>query len=104
MRARREKKPEPLPRWRRVMRVLGRVALVAAFVGILAGGWAYHSARAQISDNLFGLGAQMMAYEHATHQDAPRDLVVNGQTLHLSSGTTTRSAIDVLDYFEARCA
>lgn len=104
MRARRQKQPEPLPRWRRVARGIGRVALVAAFVGLLAGGWIYHSARAQISDNLFGLGAQMMAYEHATHQDAPRDLVVNGQTLHLSSGTTPRSAIEVLDYFEARCA
>ncbi len=104
MRASRTENPSPLPRWRRVARVLGRVALVAAFVGLLAGGWAYHSARAQLGDQLFGLGTQMMAYEHATHQDAPRDLVVNGQTIHLSSGTTRRPAIEVLDWFEERCA
>ena len=104
MRAKRTIRVEPLPRWRRVARALGRIALVAAFLGLVAGGWAYHPARAQLRDNLFGLGTQMMASEHASRQDAPRDLVVNGQTIHLSSGTTTRPAREVLDYFEERCA
>jgi len=55
-------------------------------------------------ENLAGLGARMMAYDDASHQDAPRDLVINGQILRLSSGMTDHSATDVLDFFEARCA
>jgi len=91
-------------RTRRWLRRLGRGALVVAFAGAVAGGWVYHSARAQMDETLLGLGEHMMIYEHAAHQDAPRDLVVNGQTIKLSSGTTTRSMDDVLDFFEARCA
>jgi len=89
---------------RRWLRALLRAALLLAFVGVIAGGWVYHSARAQMDETFFGLGEQMMLYEYAAHQDAPRDLVVNGQTIKLSSGTTTRSMEDVLGFFEGRCA
>jgi hypothetical protein len=46
----------------------------------------------------------MMRYDQARAQDAPRQLVVNGQTIHLSSGNAARSLTTVLDFFEARCA
>lgn len=99
-----DNKPQVGPRWRRVGKSVLRVGLVIAVIGVVAGGWVYHSATAQVNETLMGLGAQMMAYEHASHQDAPRELVVNGQTLHLSSGTTSRTTTEVLDFFEGRCA
>ena len=102
MRAIRPEK-KSVPRWRRVGRFLLRSALVVGFVALVAGGWAYHSARAQMDENLFSLGAQMMAYDQADHQDAPRDLVLNGQVMRLSSGMTSRPTTDVLDFFEERC-
>jgi len=92
---------EPPRRW---LRGLLRAGLVLTFVGVVAGGGVYHSARAQMDETFFGLGEHMMLYEYAAHQDAPRDLVINGQTIKLSSGTTTRSMGEVLDFFEARCA
>ncbi len=94
----------PLPRWRRVGGALLRAGLAVSFVAALAGGWLYHSARAQIDENLLSLGARMMAYDGASHQDAPRDLLINGQVLRLSSGMTDHPALEVLDFFEARCA
>lgn len=104
MRAKRQESRVELPRWRRVARRVLIFGLVLGGVGLVVVGWAYRSATAQLDQTLTELGTQMMVYEHATHQDMPRQLVVNGQTLHLSSGTAARSLTDVLDYFEARCA
>lgn len=87
-----------------MLRRVGGATLFATFVGLLAVGWVYRSARAQMSESLMDFGVQMMAYEGATHQDAPRQLVVNGQTIHLSSGTTTDDPMQVLSVFEERCA
>ncbi len=91
-------------RARRLLKRAGLVLLVAAFGAVLGGGWVYHGARAQVSENLWDLGSQMMRYADASRQDTPRDLVVNGQVLRLSSGTARRSATEVLDFFEGRCA
>lgn len=91
-------------RARRVLRRAGLVLLVAVFGAVLAGGWAYHGARAQVSESLWDLGSQMMRYAESRNQDAPRDLVLNGQVIRLSSGTADRSTREVLDFFEARCA
>jgi hypothetical protein len=77
--------------------------LALTFVVVLVGGGVYHQARAQIAESFFGLGEQMMRYADARRQDAPRDLVLNGQTLRFSSGTANRSVTEVLDTFEARC-
>lgn len=89
---------------RRVARRVGQVLLIALFLGVVAGGWAYHRARAQVGESLMGLGEQMMRYADARAQDAPRDLVLNGETIRFSSGTADRTADEVLDFFEARCA
>jgi hypothetical protein len=97
--------PKPPPsRARRALRRVGQALLIALFVGVVAGGWAYHRARAQVGESLMGLGAQMMAYADARSQDAPRDLVLNGEVIRFSSGTADRTADQVLDFFEARCA
>lgn len=91
-------------RARRILRRAGLVLLVALFGAVLAGGWVYHGARAQVSENLWDLGSQMMRYADARRQDTPRDLVLNGQVIRLSSGMADRSPREVLDFFEARCA
>lgn len=88
----------------RVLERVGQTLLVLSFAGLLVGGWAYHGARAQLSDRLMDLGGRMMVYAEARHQDAPRDLVLNGETLRFSSGTTGHTTQQVLDYYEARCA
>lgn len=90
-------------RARRALRRVGQVLLVATFVAVIATGWAYHRARAQVSESLWDLGAQMMRFADAREQDAPRDLLLNGQVLRFSSGTAVRSADEVLDFFEGRC-
>jgi hypothetical protein len=89
---------------RRIARRMGQVLVVLLFVGVLGGGWAYHGARAQMSESFFGVGEQMMQYTDARRQDAPRDLVLNGQTIRFSSGTASQDPEVVLDAFEARCA
>src|SRR5688500_13058909 len=84
--------------------LLLRAALALSFVAVLAFGFFYHRARAQVSESLFGVGDQMMRYVGADDQDAPRDLLLNGERIRFSSGTSERSLDEVLDHFEARCA
>ncbi len=90
-------------RARRILRRAMQALLIAAFVAIVAGGWVYHRARAQVSEGLWDLGSQMMRFADAREQDTPRDLLLNGQVLRFSSGTALRSADEVLDFFEGRC-
>lgn len=97
-------KAERRARRRRVWKRIGQAVLIVAFVGTCAGGWMYHRAEAQMSAELVELGEHMMVYADARRQDAPRDLVLNGQIIRFSSGTTPHSADEVLDYYEARCA
>ncbi len=97
-------KPRAPSRARRVLRRLGLVVLTSLFVAVLATGWVYHQARAQVGEGLMDLGAQMMRFADSRRQDAPRDLMLNGQRLRFSSGTADRPAREVLDFFEARCA
>lgn len=97
-------RPAWRPAWRKWLRRLGGALLVSTFLVLLIGGWSYHRARAQLSEGLYSLGAEMMRYDGARRQDAPRQLVLNGQTVHLSSGNAERSLTSVLDFFEARCS
>ena len=83
---------------------LGQLALVGVFALLLIGGWSYHRAEAQMDNGLMDLGARMMRYDDARRQDAPRELVLNGQMVRFSSGTAPRTATQVLDHFEQRCA
>lgn len=85
------------------MRLVGQVMLGLCFAFVLAGGWTYHRARAQVGETLLDLGANMMRYAEARNQDAPRDLMLNGERIRFSSGTAARTTADVLDFFETRC-
>jgi hypothetical protein len=86
------------------LRRLGLVFAACLFLAVVGGGFAFRRARAQVGEGLMDLGAQMMRFARARHQDAPRDLMLNGQRIGFSSGTADLSADDVLDFFEARCA
>jgi hypothetical protein len=57
-----------------------------------------------MSETLMGVGAQMMRYARAEHQDLPRALTLNGATLHMSVGSTSDSVDTVLDRYESMCA
>lgn len=80
------------------------VPLLLAFGAAIAVGGSFRQAQAQLDENLLELGARMMRYEDADTQRAPRDLVVNGQVLRISTGTVGRPMRAVLDVFERRCA
>lgn len=86
------------PRRRRWVPVL----IALTLVGVVSGGAVIRNARAQLDEGLFDLGAQMMRYEDA-NQDLPRQLILNGQVIHLSSGTVDQPMDRVLDTFETRC-
>ncbi len=96
-------KKEAPSKARRILRRALQALTVAAFLALLAGGWAYHRARAQVSESFWDLGSQMMRFGDAREQDTPRDLQLNGQLIRFSAGTADRSAHEVLDFFEARC-
>jgi len=94
-----EKKVEPASRKRRAL----TVGLGVLFVFALVAGGAYHRVRAQVSETFFGLGDQMMYYAEGEAQDAPRTLLLNGQTIRFSSGHVDQPLAEVLDVFQARC-
>lgn len=73
--------------------VLGGVGLVLT----------YQHARGQISERLLSIGAQMMMLGEAERQDAPRELLINGQRIYLSSGMASLGVSALLDHFERRC-
>ena len=79
-----------------------RVGLGVVFVVALAVGGVYHQVRAQMSETFFGLGDQMMYYAEGEAQDAPRTLLLNGQTIRFSSGHVDQPLREVLDVFERR--
>ncbi len=62
------------------------------------------SARAQVNEGLRHLARQLMPYVEQGVMEAPRRVVLNGESLYLSMGTTRDSVEAVLDYYESRCA
>lgn len=80
------------------------VPLVLAFGAAIAVGGSFRQAHAQLDESLLELGARMMHYDEAETQRAPRDLVINGQVLRITTGTVARPLDAVLDVFEQRCA
>ncbi len=45
-----------------------------------------------------------MGYEEATFQEQPRPLVLNGLPLKVSVGSAAKPLVEVMDWFERRCA
>ncbi|MDB4932526.1 MAG: hypothetical protein JWM10_5010 [Myxococcaceae bacterium] len=62
------------------------------------------SARAQVNEGLRHLARQLMPYAEQGVMESPRRVVLNGESLYLSMGTTRDGVETVLDYYEARCA
>ena len=87
---------EYVPRFARV----GALLAVLFAIAIVAVG---HRAKADLHEAMLGFGAQMMRYEGAQRQGAPRQLYLNGERMLLATASTTHSLDAVLDYYERRC-
>jgi hypothetical protein len=86
--------------------ILPKILRVTALFVVLGGAGValtYQYARGQISEALLGAGAQMMMLAEASRQDTPRELFINGQRIHFSSGSAPLSVTALLDRFEQRC-
>ncbi|MCB9666542.1 MAG: hypothetical protein H6715_00245 [Myxococcales bacterium] len=87
-------------------RLVARTLRVLFFIVVAYGAifwFASRSVKADVEQMLLSVGGEMMHYGRATHQDAPRTISLNGQTLKLSVGTTKDSLQEVLDHYERRC-
>jgi len=106
-----ETRPEPVGSTRRTIRQkpegrLPKVLRLAAFSVVVLGGVLfalYRRAEGQLAESLLGAGSQMMMLADAERQDTPREVLVNGQRVHFSSGVAPFGSREVLDRFEARC-
>ncbi len=61
-------------------------------------------AKADITEILMGMGPEIMRYDEARSQDAPRTLYLNGARVRFASGMTDRPVHTVLDFYERKCA
>ncbi|MEM9190051.1 MAG: hypothetical protein AAGF12_12785, partial [Myxococcota bacterium] len=75
--------------------------LLCVYLAVL--GFLMHQARAQVSEVLMGLGVEMLRYEGAEYQEAPRTLYLNGQRILMATGIANHSLDRVLDFYESRC-
>jgi hypothetical protein len=96
------------PSWWQTFHALptGRLARISTFVCVLivAGVWlAYERTAAQIGDGLLNTGDALLDYAETTPTDGPRVLRMNGESVHLESGSTERSLDDLLTWFETEC-
>jgi hypothetical protein len=85
---------------------LSRYARIGTFLTALALGstwFVFDRTEAQIGDDLLGMGASLMTFADEEHTDGPRALSINGETVHLVSGSSAESLADVLDAFEEMC-
>lgn len=86
--------------------LLPKILRVTALMLVLGAGFAffgYQRVQGQLSEALLQAGPQMMMLADAEHQDAPRELVLNGQHVRFSSGIAPYSPTEVLNRFEQRC-
>ncbi|MBK6535368.1 MAG: hypothetical protein IPF99_39320 [Deltaproteobacteria bacterium] len=86
-----------LPQLTRLGAFIATGLLVTAVVSV-------RSARAQVNEGMRHLARQLMPYAEQGVMEAPRRVVLNGESLYLSMGTTRDGVEAVLDYYEARCA
>src|SRR5690606_14714727 len=80
-----------------------RVALALLLLQLGFSAWALRAARASVGEVMLTLGAQLMLYKNARTQSAPRQLVLNGLELDLSTGTSSDPPRAVLDQFAVMC-
>lgn len=85
---------------------LARFTRLGTFLCVLGGAsswFVFERTEAQLGDDLMGMGASLMAFADEEHTDGPRALSLNGETVHLVSGSSPESLTEVLDAFEAVC-
>lgn len=88
-------------KWPNMLRLAGFL-LVVYLVGLA---WVARQVRAETSELMLGVGAEMMRFANPEFQDEPRTLLLNGQRLGFASGHSSEHTVtQVLDFFEARCA
>lgn len=91
----------------RFHRNLPHATRLAAFVmvGALATTFvAVRQARAQVHEGMRRLARQLMPYAEQGAIEAPRRVVINGESMYLATGVTQDSVPAALDYYEAQCA
>ncbi len=84
---------------RKVVRFIG----LTIAVQMLALCCAVRASYTQANEVFMSLGAEMLHYPHARHQDHPRQIQLNGLPLHFTSGSTFQPVDRVLDYVHAKC-
>ncbi len=97
---------EPIPTLFFIRDTFGKVARVVALLGVLVllgALFVAHHARAQMSEEMLGLGARMMRYGQAEEQDEPRSLYLNGQHIRFASAIARHPLSNVLDYYQSKC-
>lgn len=85
---------------------LARVARLGTFIVVLLslGSWlAFTRTEAQFGDDLLGMGESLMDFADPVHSSGPRALSINGEVVHLISGSSPEDLTDVLDAFEEVC-
>jgi hypothetical protein len=92
-------KEAPEGRFPKIVRLTTFLVVVGAVLGFVS----YQRARGQLGEAMMSAGSQMMMLAEAEHQDAPRQVVINGQRIHFTSGMAPFAPTEVLDRFEARC-
>ena len=83
------------------VRAAGRVAAYVGVVAGVAGVFAAHNAHAGVAEGALQLGRDMMPMKEFLQ--APTALTLNGENMVLATGTTAKSAHEVLDAYETYC-
>lgn len=86
----------PMARWT-------RVSTFALVVMALGTAFMFQRSQAQLGDDLLGMGSTLMQFADTEHTNGPRALSLNGEVVHLVSGSTEQSLDSVLDAFEGVC-
>jgi hypothetical protein len=76
---------------------------VVILCAALVFGWVVQRAHARGEQLLQRFGEHMMRYAGAHHQSQPEEVVINGASFFLSTGTAATSVSEVLDQFHAKC-
>jgi hypothetical protein len=92
--------PAPNPRPRFGFLRAGAVLLVCLALGLSWLGQRVHARGEQL---LQRFGEHMMRYAGAHHQSQPEEVLINGASFFLSTGTAAASVSEVLDQFHAKC-
>jgi hypothetical protein len=84
---------------RKSLRFAAFMVVVQAIVVLLLARASY----AAVNEAFISVGAQMLRYPYATHQDEPHRVYLNGLALQYASGSTDQPVDGVLDYFHTNC-